>query len=550
MAIEYLDDLAAEVNDAGIGKLNYVEPGVWEGPLDPTRIVFHDETSQFINHGDSSYTTTKVFGVVGERCETLAKSNRESVTAHPFSSLDGDTVCTQVIFSGAGLTSQMAPESTDNIKNSLVPVNKSGVSDHDTLLSAYQQLDRVLAEKGVSRPIIIVRDGHTSRFDENVLSFLQQASLRLFILHPDTSGGTQTHDQMNGRLHSLYDEKKAELYTTISTLNRESFMNILSAAWDECSDPELLRNAARRVGLIATGFNINWMNQEMFDRAENLRGSTSTPSKQNAKVVISSPVGVQKKSLPWYEHKLNESLSTMDNLQNTSVLLEDVEGLLPVKKIQPAKTKMVRISQEHGSMTVKDMLTKVQERNEREREKEEVKQAKRMRRESLKEIFLRCKSSCVCHQVPCEAVLLKKCPSCRNVLKSVCSKSHCLVDGKKPDMVLPAAAMKKSIAKRLYSLVPSTSKDVEDDEDDEEDDIYDDESGDDIFSEPRDVVKEAWRSLSPPVSEESLLGKWYAVIFKGKKKPMYVGKVKKRFLEDKDEPVTHIELVCLKPKVG
>ena len=272
-------------------------------------------------------------------------------------------------------------------------------------------------------------------------------------------------------------------------------MNILSTAWDEFSDPELLRNAARRVGLTATSFNINWMNQEMFVRAENLRGSTSTPSKQNAKVVISSSVGVRKKSLPGYEHKLNESLSIIDNFQNTSVLLEDV-GLLPVKKIQPAKTKVVRISQEHGSMTVKDMLTKVQQRNEREREKEEVKQAKRMRRESLKEIFLRCKSSCVCHRVPCEAVLLKQCSSCKNVLKSVCSKSHCLIDGKKPDMVLPAAAMKKSIAKRLCSLVPSTSKDVEDD----------DESGDDIFSEPRDVVKEPWRSLSPPVSEESLLG--------------------------------------------
>ena len=133
---------------------------MWEGPLYPTRIVFHDETPRFINHGDSSHATTKVFGVVGEKCETLTKSNRGSVTVHPFSSLDGDTVCTQVIFSGAGLTRQMAPESTDNIKNLLVTVNKSGVSDHDTLLSAYQQLDRVLAEKEVSRAIIIVADGH------------------------------------------------------------------------------------------------------------------------------------------------------------------------------------------------------------------------------------------------------------------------------------------------------------------------------------------------------------------------------------------------------
>ena len=140
MATEYLDDLAAEVNDAGIGNLVEVELGVWNGPLDPTRIIVHDETPQFINHGDSSYTTTNVFEVAGERCETLTKSN-------PFSNIAGDTLCTQVIFSGAGLTSQMAPESTEKIPNLLVTVNKSGVSDHETLLAAYNEIDRALTEK-------------------------------------------------------------------------------------------------------------------------------------------------------------------------------------------------------------------------------------------------------------------------------------------------------------------------------------------------------------------------------------------------------------------
>ena len=67
MAAKYLDDLAAEINFAGIGKLEATKPGVWEGPIDTTRIIVHDETPQFINHnGDSAYTTTKVFGVAGE----------------------------------------------------------------------------------------------------------------------------------------------------------------------------------------------------------------------------------------------------------------------------------------------------------------------------------------------------------------------------------------------------------------------------------------------------------------------------------------------------
>ena len=101
MAVEYIDDLAAEINHAGIGQLEKVEPGVWDGTIDATHIICHDETPQFINHGDSSYTTTKVFGVAGERSETLTKSNRESVTAHPFSNLAGETLCMQVIFSGS-----------------------------------------------------------------------------------------------------------------------------------------------------------------------------------------------------------------------------------------------------------------------------------------------------------------------------------------------------------------------------------------------------------------------------------------------------------------
>ena len=175
MAVEYLHDLAAEIKLSGIGQLEYVGPGVHNGPIDARRIVIHDETPQFVNHGESSYTTTKVFGVVGERCETLTKSNRESVTVHPFSNLAGEELCTQVIFSGAGLTIQMALQSTKKIPNLLVFVNKSGVSDHETLLALYKELNHILTEKEIPRPVIVIADGHGSRFGESVLSFLQEA---------------------------------------------------------------------------------------------------------------------------------------------------------------------------------------------------------------------------------------------------------------------------------------------------------------------------------------------------------------------------------------
>ena len=95
----------------------------------------------------------------------------------------------QVIFSGAGITSHMAPHVADNeIDNLLVSVNKSGVSDHKTLLAGYETLNDVLNRRNIKRPVVVIADGHASRFDEKVMSYCKEKDLRQFILPPDTSG--------------------------------------------------------------------------------------------------------------------------------------------------------------------------------------------------------------------------------------------------------------------------------------------------------------------------------------------------------------------------
>ena len=103
---------------------------------------------------------------------------------------------TQVIFSGAGLSSHMALEAAKKIHNAFISVNKTGMSDHQTLLDAYKELNTILTANEVHRPVIVIADGHASRFDESVLSFLNLSEMR-FILHANTSGGTQMHDQCN-----------------------------------------------------------------------------------------------------------------------------------------------------------------------------------------------------------------------------------------------------------------------------------------------------------------------------------------------------------------
>ena len=60
-----------------------------------------------------------------------------------------------------------------------------------------------------------------------------------------------------------------------------------------------------------------------------------------------------------------------------------------------------------------------------------------------------------------------------------------------------------------------------------------------------------WDSLSPPVSEEHLIGKWYAIIFDGEKIPhLFIAKFDRRFLQDENSPLAAIDCFCLKEKIG
>ena len=67
-------------------------------------------------------------------------------------------------------------------------------------------------------------------------------------------------------------------------------------------------------------------------------------------------------------------------------------------------------------------------------------------------------------------------------------------------------------------------------------------------------VEATWRSLALPNNEDDMKGKWYGVIFqkenRRKSNILYVGKLMRRFLSEKDGPIESIEVKCLKPKFG
>ena len=264
MAIEHLDDLAQLLIDNGIAPdLENIEPGVWVGAT--TRIWAHDETPQFINYHQSGQSRLTVYAGSGEDCNKVTKENRECITVQPFSNFAGDTAMCQVIFAGKGLTSHMCPEAAaEMIENLLISVNENGVTDHNTLTAAYKQLSDAITLRNVTLPVVIIADGHNSRFGEDVMSHCTKTHMDQYLLPPDTSGLTQLHDQVNHLLHARYEEMKEEFFTEYSDINKEGFMNILAAMCNEWLTTENITKAGKRVGISKDGLNISWMCQEKF----------------------------------------------------------------------------------------------------------------------------------------------------------------------------------------------------------------------------------------------------------------------------------------------
>ena len=68
-----------------------------------------------------------------------------------------------------------------------------------------------------------------------------------------------------------------------------------------------------------------------------------------------------------------------------------------------------------------------------------------------------------------------------------------------------------------------------------------------------EIVRKVWKAICPPVVESNLLGNWFAAIYvvdARYKYKLFVGKVSRRFLKDKDGIAHFLELDCLKQATG
>ena len=200
----------------------------------------------------------------------MIHENRESITINPFVSFDGDVEMCQVIFKGKGITSHM--EHPD-INNLFLSTTENGVQDRKSLQAAYKTFDNIIVQKGVQKTVLVVTDGHSSRFCPESMTYLFSNDLGLFLGPPDKTSVTQLLDQINQSLHAPYRTSKKNIFTNEMTVDKEGFMSIsiLAEIWPTWATSDTIQKAAKLVGvskggLNVGGLNVDGMNQEKFCR--------------------------------------------------------------------------------------------------------------------------------------------------------------------------------------------------------------------------------------------------------------------------------------------
>ena len=178
--------------------------------------------------------------------------------------------------------------------------------------------DRYLEENNIKRPVVVLSDGHSSRFDSDVLTFLRSKNIRLFITPPDTTGVTQLLDQINQKLYSEYRSAKSVLYSSFMTINREGFMNILAELWPEWASKQTIINAGKKVGISSGGLSVEWIQEDKFLRSELCVNDNTEKNQLSAAVTISSSKDVRYGSARYWRRKYESAMEAYQIISDKS----------------------------------------------------------------------------------------------------------------------------------------------------------------------------------------------------------------------------------------
>lgn len=170
-------------------------------------------------------------------------------------------------------------------------------------------------------------------------------------------------DQLNKNLNLENKNAKDEIFNDMESQNKESSMLILSRIWNKWAPRETLVKCSKRVGVTTTELNVEYMQEDKFERASNLlneeAGSSNSYLAESPLGSVLSPNKI-KNSVEYWKDKFEQAQNIIRELSEKSIALDEVPGLLSVRKVKPAaKKKSVRVTNVNGSMRAKDKASQV-----------------------------------------------------------------------------------------------------------------------------------------------------------------------------------------------
>ena len=107
--------------------------------------------------------------------QNIISENRECV--HPFVSLVGSLVLCRIIFKAESINSNMITcNAVENIENLFISTTENGSQDGRSLYEVHKYFNTNVANKG-TKPLIMLADGHSSRFNLDFMRFCRMEGL-------------------------------------------------------------------------------------------------------------------------------------------------------------------------------------------------------------------------------------------------------------------------------------------------------------------------------------------------------------------------------------
>ncbi|KAK3277363.1 hypothetical protein CYMTET_14622 [Cymbomonas tetramitiformis] len=349
--------------------------------LDPRRILNEDELPQFIDYADNKGNNKKKVGAgKGDIAQEAAHPNRTCVTVHMVWSLDGFKWGDQVIFAQSRLSDNMAIEEARHIFTNqiheaqhistflLVSPTEKGVQTGDTLGDRMDMLDKEVTARGLPRPLIILTDGHKSRFSHQVLSKCREYQFKMYVERSNSSQFLQALDQFNKKFHNQYIKaKKNYKKEKVVQLTRESgkphssgdiklskidFLIIFSRISLDWCTAEDRRTSFRVVGILQNALAPSEIDRKAFIVQPESPKATSVVTFGP----VASPEDVRKNSTGYWKAKFLACDERRVALENLHARPKEI-GLLDVPMFTATgKRRKRNFTDKHGSLDMQQML--------------------------------------------------------------------------------------------------------------------------------------------------------------------------------------------------